>query len=49
MDFGNLAPFCTLHHTQRHTMGRHSFQKKYNLDLEQIAKDLFSQFDRWGA
>lgn len=47
-DLGNLINLCTLHHTQRHTMGRHSFEKKYGVDLAQIAADLFAQYDRWG-
>jgi len=33
-EISNLVPLCRNHHTQIHSIGRTSFQKKYGLNLQ---------------
>lgn len=39
LDKGNLVPLCVDHHEEVHR-GRDTFARKYDIDLEQIAKEL---------
>jgi hypothetical protein len=36
-DKGNTVPLCTRHHREQHTMGAVSFERKYSLNLADIA------------
>lgn len=35
---GDTVPLCRAHHTERHTIGRPAFERKYGVDLRAIAK-----------
>jgi len=37
----HLVPLCRFHHQQFHAMGRHTFQKRYDIDLLGVAERLW--------
>lgn len=43
-DAENLAPLCRFHHTELHSLGRITFELKYNFDLKGAANILFNRF-----
>lgn len=45
-DRANLVGLCALHHSQFHTMGRHTFANRYNVDLKGIAIVLAARWER---
>jgi hypothetical protein len=44
-DRGNLVPLCAKHHGLQHEMGIKSFEKQYDLDLADMARELERQYD----
>lgn len=39
-DLGNLVPMCRAHHTEQHTLGIRSFQRKHGVDMKAEAQRL---------
>lgn len=40
-----LVPLCAYHHRgEYHQKGKHSFRRKYGLDLENIAQELYIEY-----
>lgn len=40
LDAENCAPLCMAHHAEVENIGRKTFEKKYGVDLETIAKEI---------
>ena len=38
---GNLAPLCTVHHYQGHSIGWLTFQKRHGVDLQSQAENIY--------
>jgi hypothetical protein len=43
-DERNIVPLCRVHHTEGHTIGWKTFQKKYGLDLKTVAVELWDKY-----
>lgn len=43
-DEENLIPLCRKHHTELHTIGRMSFQIKYDLDYEKLIQHYCKEY-----
>ena len=39
LDYRNLVPLCMEHHTECEKKGRKTFEKKYKVDLKELAID----------
>jgi hypothetical protein len=39
-DMGHTIPLCHAHHIEHHQIGRHTFARKYSIDLAEIARSL---------
>lgn len=40
VDKGNIVPLCLRHHSEVTNGGDESFEKKYDVDFKQVAKDV---------
>lgn len=39
-DAGNVVPLCSGHHSERHTIGIRTFERRYGIDLEAEARKI---------
>ena len=41
----NLVPLCRAHHIYIHSCGKNTFSKRFNIDLEEIAKLIQNKYN----